>query len=268
VHRQQTIVVIPCYNEALRLDPLSMIEFVNANGHCHLLFVDDGSKDGTGDRLRFLASNSQQIEMISLPVNVGKAEAVRQGMLAAMRNEPRFVAYWDADLATPLDDVLRFENCLIHSEDIHMVLGCRIKLQGHDVKRRLTRSLLGRVFSVAASAVLGVRLRDTQCGAKMFRASPLIESVFSEPFISRWIFDVEVIARVRSHLSGQSNGLLEIPVQQWSEVEGSKLRTRDFLAATSELIRIGWQQQQSQANASQVELKLPNKVKLSRRKVA
>ena len=59
----------------------------------------------------------------NLATNVGKAEAVRQGLLKAHVAEPDYVGYWDADLATPLDAILSFSALLDSRPDIEMVFG-------------------------------------------------------------------------------------------------------------------------------------------------
>ena len=240
MQNQRTIVVVPCYNEANRLKTDRFLEFMNEQKHCELLFVNDGSTDNTWLTLQFLASNSERISAVNLPVNVGKAEAVRHGLLLALERSPTYVAYWDADLATPIEAVQRFERSLAELPDIFMVLGCRIRLRGHAVRRRIPRRIAGQCFAAAASGVLGMRVRDTQCGAKMFRCCAELGRAFAKPFRSRWIFDVELISRLQVVLGQRSkDAFLELPLFQWTEIEGSKIKISDWLVAAGDLIRIG-----------------------------
>src|SRR5687768_3360035 len=125
----RTILVIPCYNEAERLDAARCCEFVAHSSGVELLFVNDGSTDGTLRVLRDVERNDpERISVFDLPRNVGKAEAVRQGMLAALRREPDYAGYWDADLATPLEAVWKMRNILDRRPATRLVLGSRVKL--------------------------------------------------------------------------------------------------------------------------------------------
>jgi hypothetical protein len=187
--------------------------------------------------------------VLDLPHNMGKSEAVRQGILEALRWQPDFVGYWDADLATPLESVGGFCEVLARREEIQLVIGCRLRLQGHRIAREPLRDILGRSFAMAASRVLGLRICDTQCGAKMLRVTPAVEDAFDRPFLSRWIFDVELMARILASVAGKraeaSDGIVyEFPLEQWSAVPGSKLKAKDFALAFWELLRIyaeyGW----------------------------
>jgi glycosyltransferase involved in cell wall biosynthesis len=161
--------------------------------------VSDGSSDDTLALLETLAaSNPTHFAALNLMKNGGKAEAIRQGVLRAAVNQPDFIGFWDADLATPLDEIRGFVDVLNRRPEIAIVIGSRMPLLGHDIQRRPIRRLLGRLFSRVTSLVLGVHVRDTQCGAKLFRATPEMLATFSQPFGSRWIFDVELLARMIS----------------------------------------------------------------------
>jgi len=236
-------VVIPCYNESARLDREAFVRFVA----CHdidFLFVDDGSTDSTRQTLYALReSRPDRIQVLGLDQNLGKAEAVRHGLLAASEFGPTYVGFWDADLATPLDDIVAFTSLLDARPEIEMVFGSRVNLLGRNVHRRLARHYAGRVFATAAATVLGVGIYDTQCGAKLFRVSPGFVDRLKEPFVGGWIFDVEMIAReVRArHSSGLppvSKVIFEYPLMEWRDVAGSKIKLGDWVKVAVNLGRI------------------------------
>src|SRR5437899_8612958 len=97
--RGEIVVVVPCLNEASRLDSRAFGDFLDGCANITLLFVDDGSTDDTPlvmERLR--QQHPRQVYTLRLSANVGKAEAVRRGMQVALRRQPLMVGYWDADL--------------------------------------------------------------------------------------------------------------------------------------------------------------------------
>jgi glycosyltransferase involved in cell wall biosynthesis len=234
-------IVVPCFNEAARLPVDRFREFSAAHPGLGFCFVNDGSADATADVLRGLAAaDPDRLRMLNLPVNAGKAQAVRAGVLDLLENvAPELVGYWDADLATPLEEIPRF---LAHADAhpaVRFILGARVRRLGARVERKLLRHYLGRIFATAASAILDLPVYDTQCGAKLLRAD-LARSIFDQPFLSRWFFDVELLARA-SRLLGRPailDALLEIPLDQWQEMGESRVRAIHFLRAPLELLRI------------------------------
>ena len=90
-----------------RLDGDAFIRFLTDQPHCSVCFVDDGSTDDTAAVLEGLhARLPERVHVVKLKANVGKAEAVRQGVMH-VRSLNRFavVGYWDADLSTPLAEL-------------------------------------------------------------------------------------------------------------------------------------------------------------------
>ena len=241
----ETIIVVPCYNEAERIDLEAFRRFAASNGDVHILFVNDGSRDATAKILAdFVAGRGSRFELLDLPENAGKGEAVRQGMLHALKARSRYVGFWDADLATPLDAIERFVEQLDRRDDVQMILGSRVRLLGRTVQRRPMRHYLGRVFATLASLILRLPVYDTQCGAKLFRADEQLARLLEEPFPTRWIFDVELLARFLAHhprgRQAAESAIYELPLDRWRDVPGSKLRPRHFVRALLDLAGILW----------------------------
>jgi glycosyltransferase involved in cell wall biosynthesis len=238
------MVVIPCYDEAKRLDLIAFRAFVDVVKGVEFLFVDDGSKDDTHALLEGLKrERPDAIDVLRMSKNSGKAEAVRQGMLEAIERGCDFVAFWDADLSTGLDEIEPFRNIMRDRPEIEMVFGSRVNLLGRHIDRKLSRHYMSRIFATVVATALRLPIYDTQCGAKMFRVTEDVRRVMADPFLSRWIFDVEIIARfLVLRKSGPKPPvraiIVEKPLQRWIDLAGSKLRPRDFFRAWSDFIRI------------------------------
>jgi dolichyl-phosphate beta-glucosyltransferase len=241
MHATDCMIVVPCYNERSRLDFGAFGQFVRDHDGTGFLFVDDGSTDGTRELLDDLVrADAQRMGVVHLERNRGKAEAVRRGMLECAGIGARYAGFWDADLATPLDAIPEFIDHLDAHPTVQMVFGARVRLLGRRIDRRPLRHYLGRCFATAASLVLGVPLYDTQCGAKVFRMSPEVVRLFESPFRSRWIFDVEIVARFLHgpHSADVDTLIHEMPLRRWRDVAGSKVKPRDFARALWELWEI------------------------------
>lgn len=240
----QLCVVVPCYNEAKRLPFDVFANFARSRPNYRFLMVNDGSTDRTAEVLAELAAAVPgHISAHSLPQNSGKAEAVRTGMTLAFSQGFDYVAYWDADLATPLPALDDFVAVLDRATEVQVVLGSRVRLLGRHIERRPRRHYIGRVFATIASLILRLPVYDTQCGAKMFRNTVLNQALFQEHFSTRWIFDVELLARLLTHPDRpaawpRGGEIYELPLAEWRDIAGSKLKFRDGIRAFWDLWRI------------------------------
>jgi dolichyl-phosphate beta-glucosyltransferase len=246
----ELVLVVPCCNEASRLQAPLFLDFVVRHPFVRLLFVDDGSVDGTMAVLERMALEaSAGIRAMRLSMNQGKAEAVRRGLLEAMIERPALVGFWDADLSTPLTALDDFLSVAAKLPAVDLFLGSRVLLMGRDIRRKASRHYLGRVFATAASLALDLPVYDTQCGAKVFRANDALRRVLGEPFRSRWVFDVELLARYLALPVDDGGGprrsrIYELTVPSWRDVPGSKLKAFDFIRSIAELTAI-WRKRRS-----------------------
>lgn len=237
----QTCIIIPCYNEATRLPVDDFRAYMRVHPDVHFCFVDDGSKDNTRSVLEQLQSeNPVQVEALILPKNLGKAGAVRAGMLHKTAGSYLYLGYLDADLATPLPAIQDLQNQLEQQPSLDLVLGSRIKILGKDIQRDAFRHYVGRIIATCISVVLQLPVYDSQCGAKLFR-SRSVAGLFQEPFLSPWLFDVELLARL-IRLYGRDELLrgkvAEMPLRQWIEQHDSRVKLTYFFKLWYELYRI------------------------------
>jgi glycosyltransferase involved in cell wall biosynthesis len=237
-------VVVPYFDEATRFDPEPIADLL-AKADVDLVAVDDGSTDDTPARLAVLAdAHPDRVTVLTLDANHGKAEAVRQGMRAALDAGAPLVAYCDADFATPPGEVARLVDALRADVGLDAVLGSRVAMMGTDIRRSAYRHYSGRLFATLGSMVLGVAVYDTQCGAKAFRATDRLDAALRRPFVSRWAFDVELLGRL---LPGRFR---EVPLQTWHDPGGSHMTVSAGLRATVDLVRIRRDLQRTRAGSA------------------
>ncbi len=237
----RALIVIPCYNEVERLSPAEVGALL-ACPRVDVLFVDDGSNDGTKALLEDLAATHiGRVGVLKFEVNRGKAEAVRKGMLLALVEGYEVVGFADADFATPPDELVRLLDEL-ERLGAEIVLGSRVLLLGTAIRRSPLRHIVGRLFATVASLAVGTPVYDTQCGAKLFRATNALRASLAEPFSSRWSFDVELLCRLFGRLESKAMTstaqALEVPLREWRDVEGSKLDLVSMVKSFGELLGI------------------------------
>jgi glycosyltransferase involved in cell wall biosynthesis len=238
--RPDVVVVVPCYDEASRLRPSAFGELFTGEDIC-AIFVDDGSTDGTLEILhRIQDAHPGRVEVLALPDNGGKSNAVATGMRAALGADATWVGYLDADLAVSIGEWRRVT--AERNEAVDGIVASRVRLLGRAIDRKLYRHLVGRVFATYASALLRLPVYDTQCGGKLFRATPVLAAALDEPFTTRWLFDVEILARLLypvAPLQGiDPSRLVEVPLRSWQDVAGSALAPWSAPQIAQQIVRL------------------------------
>lgn len=232
--------VIPAFDEEQRIEAslqrigafLSSLDFA-----CEVVLVDDGSKPaGRAACERAIASLPPAIGRTLLRVekNRGKGAAVRDGCLAAAGE---YVAYIDADLASPPEDLVALMAALDAGAGSDVAVGVRKQLDGSDMRdaRPPLRRLAGRVYALAMGLVLLPGIGDSQCPLKAFRRDAA-RSLFRLQRIQTWSFDAELLF-LANRLGLR---VAKVPVR-WQDVAGSHLRlnARNALELLN-LLRIRW----------------------------
>ena len=225
-------IVIPAYNEEKRL-PSSLEEilaFVRAREfRFEILVVDDGSRDGTAQRVREYELKHPSLRLLQNPGNRGKGYSVRHGMLEARHD---WVLFTDADLSAPIAEVDKLIDAATRQR-ADIAIGSRAldrSLIG--VHQSATREYAGRVFNVIMRGITGLPFLDTQCGFKLYRREAARE-VFSRQQLDGFGFDVEdlYIAKLLKLK------VIEVPVR-WNNVEGTKVGLLNGLDSFVDPLRV------------------------------
>lgn len=233
-----TLLVIPCFNEERRWHREYWIDLAGLPD-VHWLFVNDGSSDRTAailEELRHLAN----VDVLNLHRNTGKGEATRAGMLRGLNvglSEFAHVGFMDADGAFSRGDVeatCKKSKELSMVADIDAVWSSRVALAGRDIQRSPARHYVGRVVATLLSVGADPLPYDTQAGLKIFRVSSDLRACLTNPFETRWLFEVELLARWKK-MTGRSMRIWEEPLEFWKDVGGSKITGRESARIVREL---------------------------------
>ncbi len=178
-------IVIPLYNEVESLPELysQIKEVVRANRYNYeIIFVDDGSTDGSLEVLKQLRQNDKNVKIISFRRNYGKSAALAVGFEHAKGD---VIITMDADLQ---DDPHEIPNLLQKlDEGFDLVSGWKKKRYDP-----ITKTIPSRIFNFVVSTLTGIKIHDFNCGLKAYRKTVAKDiKVYGElhrylPVIAHW----------------------------------------------------------------------------------
>lgn len=216
--------VAPVKDELENLGPLvaAVRAALEEAGPWELVLVDDGSTDGSSERIRALAAEDARVVPVILEHNCGQTSALYAGFRQA---RAPIVAMLDADLQSDPRDLLPMIELLALGHDA--VVGYRVGRQD-----TLVRRLSSRIANALRDRLSGDRVRDTGCPLKVFRA----EALAGIPYFEGMHRFFPTLLR----LSGRS--VLEHPVSHWPRTHGhSKYGIRNrALRAFIDLLAVRW----------------------------
>ena len=156
-------VIIPLYNEAESLKELYAWIERSLEGFSHeVIFVDDGSTDGSWEEIRSIADKSAgAVRAIRFRRNYGKSAALYEGFAAAQGD---IVVTMDADLQDSPEEIPEMVR-MIREEGLDIVSGWK----QHRKDNALTKNLPSKLYNWTARKVTGIKLHDMNCGLKAYR---------------------------------------------------------------------------------------------------
>ncbi len=166
------VIVIPTYNEAANLDELTRRIFALGIPNTKIIFVDDGSPDGTGEAAEKLAAEHEgRLEVIQRGGKLGLGTAYVRGFSQALSEGADYVLQMDADLSHPPEAIPALIEKLGGAD---VVVGSRyVEEGGVDESWRLSRRALSYFGNLGIRLITGLDVRDATSGFKAFEAGAL-----------------------------------------------------------------------------------------------
>jgi dolichol-phosphate mannosyltransferase len=168
----QNLVIIPTYNESENIVTL-INEIFEQVPSTHILVVDDGSPDGTGQLVKDLMLNSQQVHLLENKGKGGLGKAYIQGFVWALDNNYTSCVQMDADFSHRPQDLKKIVTALEHHP---LVVGSRYVPGGGTANWSWYRKLISRFGSLYSRMILGYPLNDWTGGFNGWRRE-VLESI-------------------------------------------------------------------------------------------
>jgi dolichol-phosphate mannosyltransferase len=187
--------VLPTYNEAENLERIVRValpELAKATADHHILIVDDGSPDGTGEIADRLAAELEPVEVLHRTAKEGLGRAYLAGFERALASGAELVLEMDADFSHDPRDLPRL---IAASAEADLVLGSRYVAGGGVTEWGLFRRMLSRGGSWYARVVLGVPVRDLTGGFKCFHRRALEGIDYRNTHADGYGFQIEITYR-------------------------------------------------------------------------
>ncbi|PZQ92081.1 MAG: dolichol-phosphate mannosyltransferase [Leifsonia xyli] len=219
------MVILPTYNERENLQ--RMVERLWASvPHAHVLVVDDGSPDGTGDLADAIAAADDRVHVLHRTVKAGLGAAYLAGFQWALHDGFDVIVECDADGSHQPEELPRLLQAIAEGADL--VIGSRWVDGGSVVDWPLGRRLLSRGGSAYARLMLRLPQRDVTGGYRAFRAATLDSLALGTVASEGYCFQIELLWRaVRRGFR-----IVEVPITFTERTHGtSKMDSRIVIEA-------------------------------------
>lgn len=228
-------VVIPTYNEAENIEPL-LREILALEGEFHVVVVDDGSPDGTGEIVAGLAQADPRVHLIERGGKLGFASAEIAGIRYALERRPDYICHMDADFSHKPEYLPQMVG-LAESQGCDVVVGSRYVAGGGTRNWSWTRVLLSRTANLVARTLLGLAVDDCTSGFRCYRRDVLEGFDFDQITVDGYSFLIEMtyLCQRRGYRFGQ------VPIVFEDRTRGkSKISKRIIFEALGLVLRRWW----------------------------
>ena len=201
------LIIVPTYNELVNA-PLLVRRIFKHIPESNILVVDDGSPDKTADAIRELQQEFPTLHLLERKTKLGLGSAYRLGFTWGLERGYEELIEMDADLSHRVRDLKKMIDAKELQPDVDLVIGSRWIPGGKTENWSRGRELLSRAANLYVRAMLGLGVRDSTAGFRIYSASMLkrlnMESIKSEGYS----FQIEMTRAVHK-LDGK---IIEVPI--------------------------------------------------------
>ena len=215
-------IILPLFNEAQRLNKtfneirkFSKKKLIKSK---EFIFIDDGSVDQSAEMIKKFIRNCKKtknlkLKFIKLNKNLGKGAAIKMGVKASKNN---WILTSDIDFSVPLYELERWIKKKYIKKNIIVYFGSRAHKKSN-VNSKLYRKIIGNFLRFLISFFLGIKIKDTQCGFKLYKSS-IAKKIFSKIKFHGYEHDIEIVLLLKR----LKLKIIELPVT-WKHIKLSKV---------------------------------------------
>lgn len=213
-------IIIPAYNEEKRISKTLTDYYYTFDDYFkddfELIVEMDGCVDSTPKIVNEFAQGKENVKILEFPQRLGKGGGIKEAFKIA---NGEIVGFTDSDNSTPAKEFLKLVRWVDKGYDV--VMGSRwLKESRVIIPQPLYRKILSRGFNLLVRSTFGLNVRDTQCGAKVFRRE-VIDTILPHLSVNGFAFDVELLYLAKKY----GFKMKEVPIE-WHNEEDSKLNVK------------------------------------------
>jgi dolichol-phosphate mannosyltransferase len=218
---EPVLVVIPTYNERDNLEPIIKRTHA-ALAKVHVLVVDDGSPDGTGEVADKLAAADERVHVLHRTEKAGLGAAYVAGFHWGLERDYAVLVEMDADGSHSPEDLPRMLDAL---SDADLVIGSRYVAGGRVVNWPKSREFFSRGANLYSRIALGARIRDITAGFRAYRREVLEKIKLGNVASAGYCFQIDL--SVRTVEAGFT--VVEVPITFTDRTVGESKMTGDIV---------------------------------------
>jgi dolichol-phosphate mannosyltransferase len=227
------LIIIPTYNESINA-PVLVKRISRFIPQSEILVIDDGSPDGTAKIIESLQQSFPNLHLLQRGEKSGLGSAYRIGFAWALERNYTEIIEMDADLSHRVRDLAKMIEAKENNPNTSLIIGSRWTKGGKTENWSIGRKLLSRSANVYVRLMLGMGVKDSTAGFRIYSADILRKINFSAFKSEGYSFQIEMTRSV--HMCGGS--IIEVPIIFREREQGVSKMSKEIIREAMKLVSI------------------------------